>query len=44
MTESHLKLKALFDDILRESDNFENNGVKAQAVKSKKGFNGNKTL
>ncbi len=36
MTESHLKLKALFDEYHRESDNFEINGVKAAATRARK--------
>jgi hypothetical protein len=36
MTETHLKLKALFEDYQAEQDKFENNGVKASAARARK--------
>jgi len=36
MTEVHLKIKALFEEYHRESDNFEINGVKASAARARK--------
>lgn len=36
MSETHLKLKALFEEYLAENDKFENNGVKAAAGRARK--------
>ena len=36
MTETHLKMKALFETYHRESDNFEINGVKSSAGRARK--------
>ena len=36
MTETHLKIKALFEEYHRESDNFEINGIKASATRARK--------
>jgi len=36
MTETHIKLKALFDEYVKESDKFEVNGVKAAAARARK--------
>ncbi len=36
MTETHLKLKALFEEYVKESDAFEVKGVKAAAARARK--------
>jgi hypothetical protein len=36
MTETHLKLKSLFEDYLAENDRFENAGVKVSAGRARK--------
>jgi hypothetical protein len=36
MMETHLKLKALFEEYQAEQDKFENNGVKAAAARARK--------
>lgn len=36
MTETHLQIKALFEEYLAENDKFENNGVKAAAARARK--------
>lgn len=36
MTETHLKLKSLFEDYLADNDRFENAGVKAAAGRARK--------
>jgi hypothetical protein len=36
MTETHLKLKSLFEDYLAQNDRFENAGVKASASRTRK--------
>jgi hypothetical protein len=36
MTETHLKIKAVFEDYLKESDAFEVKGVKAAAARARK--------
>jgi len=36
MTETHLQIKALFEEYLAESDKFENKGVKAAATRARK--------
>lgn len=36
MTETHLKMKALFEDYIRESEAFEVKGVKAAAARARK--------
>jgi hypothetical protein len=36
MTETHLKMKALFDEYLKESEAFEVKGVKAAAARARK--------
>jgi len=36
MTETHLKMKALFEEYLAESDKFENGNVKASAARARK--------
>ena len=36
MTENHLKLKALFEEYIKESDSFETKGVKAAATRARK--------
>lgn len=36
MTETHIKMKALFEEYITESDKFEVNGVKASAARARK--------
>lgn len=36
MTETHLQIKALFEEYLAENDKFENSGVKAAAARARK--------
>jgi hypothetical protein len=36
MTETHLKIKAVFDEYLKESEAFEVKGVKAAAARARK--------
>jgi hypothetical protein len=36
MSETHLKLKALFEEYLADNDKFENGGVKAAAARARK--------
>lgn len=36
MTETHLKIKSLFEEYLAENDKFENGGVKAAAARARK--------
>lgn len=36
MTETHLKMKALFEEYVKESDAFEIKGVKAAAARARK--------
>ena len=36
MTETHLKIKAVFEDYLKESEAFEVKGVKAAAARARK--------
>lgn len=36
MTETHLKMKALFEEYVKESDAFEVKGVKAAAARARK--------
>jgi hypothetical protein len=36
MTETHLKIKALFEEYQAEQDKFENSGVKAAATRARK--------
>lgn len=36
MTETHLQIKALFEEYLAENDKFENGGVKAAAARARK--------
>mgnify|MGYP000529345167 CR=1 FL=1 len=36
MSETHLKIKSLFEDYLAENDKFENSGVKAAATRARK--------
>lgn len=36
MTETHLKIKQMFEDYISENEKFENNGVKAAAARARK--------